>query len=122
MEEDKIYSALIRETAMHKAPDGFTAAVMDRVKEKTAPTAYKPLIGPAGQLMIGAFVILLTVLGIVLGEKSDEPGMLEKWFSGSNLSLPAVDFSLALPVLAILAAIFILMLFDARYQRRKLSW
>lgn len=121
MKEDKILKEIISDSAIHPAPEGFTESVMMKVRVKKAPLAYKPLISPLGQVLIGAFVILLTVLGILLGQESTEPTAVERWFSNLHFNLPELASGYTLPALAILAAVFFLIYFDARYQRRKYS-
>ncbi len=120
MEEDKIYSELIRGSAIHKAPDGFTGSVMKKLQEsKVKTSSYIPLIGTSGQILIAVFVIFLIVLGIVLGNQNNEPSFLGQWFSSLNLNLSALESAFSVPVLSILAAVFVLILFDNRYQHRK---
>ncbi len=122
MEEDKFLSDVIRDSAICKAPEDFTNRVMKEVREKKPSAVYRPLIGPVGQVLIGAFVILLAMAGVLLGNETGEPGRIESWMKGINLSVPEFQNDYTLPVVAVLAAVFILVLLDTRYQRRRLSF
>jgi len=122
MEEDKFLSDVIRDSAIYKAPDDFTNRVMKEVREKKPSAVYRPLIGPVGQVLIGAFVILLAMAGVLLGNETGEPGRIEGWMKGINISVPEFQNDYTLPVVAVLAAVFILVLLDTRYQRRRLSF
>jgi len=121
MKEDKVYKELLKETVVHSAPTDFTASVMKELRTVRTSSSYKPLISPLGQILIGAFVILLTIIGITTGNGNDEPAVLERWLSNVHFDLPVIDTGYMLPALAILAAVFLLIFADARYQRRKYS-
>jgi hypothetical protein len=122
MEKDKIFYTLIRESGIHQAPEDFTAKVMAKLENVPIPVKYKPLIGRLGQIMIFLFISSLVALTLVFGNQGEQEGVLYKWISGLNFEMPAIDINFSLSMLAILGAVFILVLFDSRIHRKNFSF
>jgi hypothetical protein len=129
MERDPNISRLIREGGIDQAPQGFTTKVMDLIMSAPEKKTYKPLIGRGGQI----FIVLLGILMVVLTVIYAEPGakFLQAGSVFPNLEWTIPEFNLNLQffskinfsggIAAALVALFILVLSDARLQKRKLT-
>ncbi len=121
MEREGQISRLIRESGVITAPDRFTDHVMDKIGTETEKKPYKAIIGRSGRI-----IIILLVLGtVLLSILFSEPGSR---FTETRLQLPELSFTLdflsdinlSTGLLSVLVAVFILVLFDAGLNRRRL--
>ncbi|MBN1131560.1 MAG: hypothetical protein JXR52_08225 [Bacteroidales bacterium] len=120
MEKDKNIEKLIRESGLSHTGDGFTKRVMDRVYAQPVPRVYKPLIGNTGKIFILTFLLVLVVVSVIFSEPSE-------FFSLQQIKLPDWDMHpeklygtvLSTGLLAILFAVFILVIADAVVRKRK---
>ena len=127
MKRDPHISKLIRESGLAKAPDSFTAKVMDKIEAIPVSKPYKPLIGRGGRIMIILFLVAVVVLSIIYTDPGG--GLL-----GSTVSLPRPEWQLpqfnlnleflkqvnvSTGVVSALVAMFVLVLSDAGLNRRR---
>ncbi len=127
MERDPQLSKLIREGGVVPAPERFTSKVMDLITTEPEKKAYKPLIGRGGRIMIILFMVAVVVLSVLY----TEPGgrLLEStgWFSNLDWQRPQFNVNLNFlseinfptGLVSALVAVFILVLSDAGFSRRK---
>jgi len=126
MEQDPKLSRLIKEHGVARAPGGFTAAVMDRIAAEPEKKVYKPLIGRTGRILILLFVVAVVVITLVYSE----PGgslLQGEGIPDLNWKLPAFnldlqfisDLKIPSGIAAALVALFILVLSDAGFRRRR---
>ncbi len=128
MERDPNISKFIREGGIERAPQGFTERVMDLIEATPEKKAYKPLIGKGGQI----FIILLGIALVVLTAIYAEPGARliqgDGAFSSLDWKLPEFHLNLQFfskinfsgGIAAALVALFILVLTDAGFRKRRL--
>ena len=127
MKRDPKLSKLIRESGLIHAPDNFTDQVMGKIAVAPFKSPIKPLIGRGGQI-----VIILSTIGIVVASlvTSEPKGTLfekARGFSGLELKLPQINFSLdffseiniSTWLVSTIVALFLLVLADAGLNRRK---
>lgn len=129
MKRDPHISKLIRESGMVRAPDNFTAAVMDKIESLPVKKSYKPLIGRGGRIMIILFIIAVVVISLIYSDPSGE-------LFGSASRLPRVEWqwpqinfnleflkqiNISTGAVSALVAMFILVLSDAGLNRRRLT-
>jgi hypothetical protein len=126
MERDPHISKLIREGGVISAPRGFTQNVMAQLETEPGKTAYKPLIGRWGRILIILFVVAIVVISVVYSRpggrfvESLEIPKLGFQLPHLNLDLgflSGVDHFAG--IAAVLAAIFILVLSDAGLSKRR---
>jgi hypothetical protein len=127
MKRDPHISKLIRESGLAKAPDSFTAAVMDKIEAIPSRESYKPLIGKGGRIIILLFIIAVTVLSIVYRDPGGEVFGSALKLPRPDWQLPQINFNLeflkqvkvSTGVVSALVAMFILVLSDAGLNRRR---
>ena len=128
MERDPKISKLFREMELEHAPGNFTDQVMDQIVVVSEKSAYKPLIGKTGRFLIVLFIIAMVVVSVIY---SDPGGRFLEDVDGlSNMEwqLPKINLSfdflsklnLSTWLVSTLVALFILVLSDARLNRRRL--
>ena len=128
MERDPKISKLFRESGLEPAPGNFTDQVMDKIGVETEKSVYKPLIGKTGRFLIVLFIIGIVVVSVIYSEPG---GMLLEHVGGlSNLEWQLPQFNLNFDFLSeinlstwlvsTLVALFLLVLSDARLNRKKL--
>jgi len=126
MEQDPKLSRLIKEHGVARAPGGFTAAVMDRIAAEPEKKVYKPLIGRTGRILILLFVLAVVAITLVYSEPGES--LLQRagipdlsWELPSfSLNLQFLsDLKISSAVAAALVALFILVLSDAGFRRRR---
>ncbi len=94
MKRDKTISGLIREAGIEKAPQGFTAGVMDRLVVQPEKKPYKAPIGRRGWWLIGTLSLLMLVV-IGLAYEPGSSSFMSEWFSGSQeWKLPELNLTL----------------------------
>ena len=127
MERDPQISKLIREGGVVPAPEGFTGRVMDLVATEPEKKDYKPLIGRGGRIMILLFVIAVIVLSVVYSEPGGRILENSQLFSNLDWKMPSLnlnfgflsEINLSTGLLSTLGAIFILVVSDAGFGKRK---
>jgi len=127
MKRDPHISKLIRESGLAKAPDSFTAAVMDKIEAIPLKEAYKPLIGRGGRIIIVIFIVAVTVLSIIYNDPGGELFGSAIRLPRPEWQLPQINFNLeflkqvkvSTGVVSALLAMFILVLSDAGLNRRR---
>jgi len=127
MERDPQLSKLIREDGIIPAPEGFTGRVMNMIATEPEKKIYKPLIGKGGRIVIILFVIALIVISVIYSEPGgrllENSGFLSSldWqMPKLNLNLDFLsEINLSTGLLSALVAIFILVLSDAGFSKRR---
>lgn len=127
MERDPQLSKLIREDGIVPAPEGFTGRVMNMIATEPEKKIYKPLIGKGGRIVMILFVIALIVISVIYSEPGgrilENSGFLSslEWqMPKLNLNLDFLsEINLSTGLLSALVAIFILVLSDAGFSKRK---
>jgi hypothetical protein len=127
MERDPQLSKLIRENGMVTAPEGFTGRVMDLIAAEPEKKVYKPLIGKGGRIMILLFVIALIVLSVIYSEPGGRLMENSGLLSGLDWKIPKLNLDLSFlseiklstGLLSALVAVFILVLSDAGFSKRR---
>jgi hypothetical protein len=120
MEKDTRLEKLMKEAGLAHTPANFTGNVMQKISAEPERTAYKPIIGRGGRLLILFFVTAIVMISVIYSE----PGAR---FLEYNLDLPEFDLNLGFlseiristGILSALAALFILVLSDAGISRKK---
>ncbi|MCK5068225.1 MAG: hypothetical protein KAR16_12325 [Bacteroidales bacterium] len=128
MKRDPHISKLIRESGMVRAPDNFTAAVMDKIESLPVKKSYEPLIGRGGRIMIILFIIAVVVISLIYSDPSGElfgsarlPRVEWQW-PQINFNLEFLkQINISTGVVSALVAMFILVLSDAGLNRRRLT-
>lgn len=107
--QDEFYRKILGESAMERAPEGFTGSVMDRIRSEKAVPRPTPLIGRRAWLGIAAAAIALVVLGIsVPWAEPAGPGILETLTDRTAaLRLPSIEFP-EVPATYVYGAVFLL--------------
>ena len=121
MEKDKKIEQLIRESGLESPSENFTVKLMERIHSIPVRRAYKPLIGRFGQFIILSVILVFITISIIYSEPS---GFLTE----RSLNLPQLDFKIPeLPdlnfskgFLATLMAVFILVVADNLFRKRRL--
>ena len=128
MERDPKISKLIMEGGLEKAPMDFTSQVMDLISSVPVKKAYKPLIGKGGRIVIILMGITLVILAVVYAE----PGALfiQAGDTFPSLEWKVPEFNLNLQffskinfsggIAAALLALFVLVMSDAGFSKRRL--
>lgn len=127
MERDPQLSRLIREGGVIQAPEGFTGKVMDLVITEPKKQTYKPLIGKSGRIFIILFIITIVVISIIFAEPGERilkpiSGILNPGWQLPEINLDfsfLQDINMSTGIVAVLAALFILVLSDAGISKRK---
>ena len=129
MKRDPHISKLIRESGKISAPEDFTASVMDKIEAVPLKKSYKPLIGRGGRIMIILFILAVIVVAVLYTDPAGElfgtsiklPQVERQWPQiNFNLDfLQQVNFSTG--VVSALVAMFVLILSDAGFKRRRLT-
>ena len=128
MERDPKISKLIKEGGVKPAPEEFTAMVMDRIAASPEKSKYKPLIGWGGRIMIILFVVSIVIISVIYSDPGtgsgtisgilDRIGFLQLDVEVSYNFFSNINFSTGL--ISAVLAIFILVLSDAGFNRRRL--
>lgn len=127
MKRDPHISKLIRESGLVQAPDGFSAAVMDKIEAIPLGKSYKPLIGMGGRIMIILFIIAVVVLSIVYSDPGGELFGTAVQLPRPEWQLPQLNINLefmkgvniSTGLVSALVAMFVLVLSDAGLNRRR---
>ena len=129
MKRDPHISKLIRESGVISAPGNFTASVMDKIEAVPTKKSYKPLIGRGGRIVIILFIVAVIVLAVAYTDPGGE-------LFGTSIKLPELepnwpqvqfnlDFlkqvNISTGIVSALVAMFVLVLSDAGFNRRRLS-
>ncbi|MEN8230463.1 MAG: hypothetical protein ABFS38_20040 [Bacteroidota bacterium] len=128
MERDPKISKLFRESGVEHVHGKFTNRVMDQIRVVPAKNAYRPLIGKTGRFLIVLFIIAMVVVSLLYSDPGGQ--FLENVGGLSNMEwqLPKINLSfdflseinLSTWLVSTLVAVFLLVLSDARLNRRKL--
>ena len=121
MERERQISRLIRESGVVIAPDGFTENVMDKIGTEVEKKICKPLIGRAGRIFIILSILAIVAITIFYGKPAAAFPQLRLKMPELNFNLQflsEIEFSTGLA--SALLAVFILVLFDAGLNRRRL--
>lgn len=121
MEDDKKLKQLVKESGLQSPSDDFTDKVMKKIRDIPERMEYKPLIGRIGRLSILIVVLSVIAISIIYSEPSG-------FLSEGNLKLPAWDLpgiklpelSISTGLLAVLLAVFLLVLADNLIRKRRL--
>jgi len=127
MERDPQITKLIREGGVVLAPEGFTGRVMNLIATEPEKKAYKPLIGWGGRIMIILFILAVIVLSVIYSEPGGRILENIQMFSNLDWQLPRLnlnfgflsEINLSTGLLSALVAIFILVLSDAGFSKRR---
>jgi hypothetical protein len=100
---------------------------MHLITAEPQPKKYKPLIGRGGRIMILLFVTAIVVLSIIYAEPGGRILESVPGLSDLGWQIPRIDWDLGFlsginfptGIVAVLAAIFILVLSDTGLSRRK---
>ena len=111
---------LIRESGIMPAPEGFTKEVMEKIGTVPAEIRARPLIGRTGRIIILLAVIAVVLISIFYADTGGQ---------SSGFQLPDLSFDLQFlseinltrGLVAALAAVFILVLSDAGFSRKRLA-
>lgn len=128
MERDPRITKLFRDSGLEPAPGNFTDQVMDQIGVVPEKSTYKPLISKTGQFLIVLFIIAMVAVSVIY---SDTGGRFLENIGGlSNLEWQLPQFNLNFDFLSeinlstwlvsTLVALFLLVLSDARLNRKKL--
>jgi len=129
MKRDPHISKLIKESGVISAPGDFTASVMDKIEAVPAKKSYKPLIGRGGRIFIILFIVAVIVLAVLYTDPGGELFGSSISFPELEPNLPQVQFNLdflkqvniSTGIVSALVAMFVLVLSDAGFNRRRLS-
>lgn len=129
MKRDPHISKLIRESGVTDAPENFTASVMEKIEAVPLKKAYKPLIGRGGRILIILFIVALIVVAVLYTDPAGELFGRSMQLPLAERPWPQVKFNLeflhqinfSTGVIAALVAMFVLVLSDAGFNRRRLS-
>jgi hypothetical protein len=121
MEKDPKISVIIKESGVVPAPDHFTESVMKRIDAETVQKRYEPIIGKTSRICIILFFTAVVVIAIFFSE----PGSI---FIGKRVQQPDISLDLqflseihiSTVLVSVLLAIFILVLSDAGFRRKRL--
>ena len=121
MEKDKKLEQLIKEYGLESPPENFTLKVMEKINSEPEKIVYKPLIGRFGRLLILVVILSVIVISIFYSEPSgflsENLFHLPKWDLNIG-KLP--DLNISTGVLTALLAVFILVVADNLFKRRRL--
>jgi len=129
MKRDPHISKLIRESGVVSAPGDFTASVMDKIEAVPAKKSYKPLIGRGGRIFIILFIVAVLVLAVLytdpggelLGNSVNLPRWEPNWGQWQfNLQF-LKELNISTGLVSALVAMFVLVVSDAGFNRRRLS-
>ena len=129
MKRDPHISKLIRESGVISAPGDFTASVMDKIEAVPAKKSYKPLIGRGGRIFIILFIVAVIELAVLYTDPGGELFGSSINFPKLEPNLPQLQFNLdflkqvniSTGIVSALVAMFVLVLSDAGFNRRRLS-
>lgn len=127
MEKDPKIAALIREAGIEKAPEGFTATVMDRIADMPAKKVpYRPPIGRRGWWIIGILTLALLLVIFFSYEPGTGTPLPERLGMEGTWQMPELrlDFSRLTgygPIAAGFLAIFILVVAATRPGRHSVA-
>jgi len=120
MERDPTLEKYIRESGVAPAPERFTRDVMEKIGAEPERKRFKPLIGRAGRIVILLSVVALILISVFYAE----PGGTSSGFRLPDLSFDLrflSEIKLPTGLLAALGAIFILVLSDAGFSRKRVA-
>lgn len=120
MERDPNIIKYFRESGIVPAPERFTRDVMEKIDAEPEKTHFKPLIGRTGRILILLFIAGLVLISIFYGDTGA---------SASRFQLPEIslqydflkEINLSTGLLAAMVAIFILVLSDAGFRRKRFA-
>ena len=128
MERDPQLSKFIKEGGVEPAPDQFTGRVMDMIVATPEKNNYKPLIGWTGRILIILFVVSIVLISVIFNDPGtgsgtvsgimDRIGFLQRDVEVSYNLFSNINFSTGL--ISAVVAIFVLVLSDAGFNRRRL--
>ncbi len=119
-------SKLIREGGILAAPDQLSGRVMDLVTSEPEKIVLKPLVGRGGKIVIILLVTAVIALSFVFTEPGSR-GETASWISNLGLTIPEVhlnykvfqDINISTGIVSAVVALFILVLFDAGFRRKR---
>jgi len=121
MEDDKKLKQLVKEFGLQSPSDDFTDNVMNKIRDIPEKVEYKPLIGRFGRISILIVLLSVIVISIITSEPSGilSPGKfkLPEW-DLSAIKVP--DISISSGLVAVLLAVFLLVLGDSLFRKRRL--
>ena len=128
MRKDENISKLFRESGVVKAPEGFTKGVMDRIEAEPERKSYKPLIGRTGRIVTILFIAAVVALSLLYTSPAETAGDPEGSIFNREWQMPAFSLNLDfLPdlnfqpwILGTVLALFLLVVTDAGFRRRRL--
>ena len=127
MERDPKLSELIRESGLTHAPGNFTDQVMKKIRVETVKSAYKPLIGRGGKIIIVLIFIGLVLVSLLYSEPGGRLFENARGLSNLEWKMPQLNFSfdffseisISTWLVSTIAALFVLVLFDAVLNRKR---
>lgn len=127
MERDKNISRLIRESGLNRAPENFSAQVLEQIEIEPVKVSYKPLIGRGGRILIFAGVAAIIILAMMYGGEGSKFNDLSSRLSQFSWQLPEwnlnleflTEVNLSTGIVSGLVALFILVISDTLFTRRR---
>ena len=127
MERDPNISKLIKESGLVRAPDNFTDQVMGRIGVSKIKESYRPLIGRSGIIIIALFIVIMAAVSLLYSGDGGSAIDSLREITKLKLQVPDLKFNLdflskikiSTWMVSTLVALFVLVLTDAWFSRRK---